>query len=187
MAVCGVDDGQVGSGSTETSCREGGDAVPLMAGIHYAMVTSYRGDSLDHLLSPEARFMVPYRLGFGCSPLQHGCRAPGVHSFYWSVGDDLYHWPHSQIVVNGWTNGSRATIRYTIRRGHEVLVRLQRSLRADTYFSVTSALYLYRVPGLQAGVRLRCTIAMTSGETTIRHTVTIQSGAGPKRGAKLGC
>jgi hypothetical protein len=185
--VCGVDGGQFDVSSTATSCRGPADGLPVPPGTHYALVTTTNAsDTTQRFVSPVVRFVVPYKLGFGCSPLQPGCSDLAVESLYLPFGDSEYGRAYSRFVVNGWFNGPRVTFRFTIKRGRKVLKRLHQARSPDGYYSVNSGFKLYRLRGVAPGTRLTCVIEMSGDGVTTSRAVQIRSGAGSKVGAKLG-
>ncbi len=176
---CGVD-----ASSSATSCRSA-DALPVIPpGTHYALIATTDADGIQVFVSPVVRFIVPYKLGFGCSPVDPGCGL-AVQNLYAPVGDVAYPWTYSQLVVNGWFNGPRLTFTFTIKRGSKVLQRLRQTQSSNGY-SVTSGFLLYRLRGVPAHTPVSCVITMSGGGLTLSRTVKIKAGAGPKVGAALG-
>jgi hypothetical protein len=184
--VCGVDDGQFDASSTTTSCRGNSDALPVPPGTHNALITTTDASDTQRFISPVVRFVVPHKLGFGCSPLQPGCRDLAIESLYLPFGDSEYGRAYSRFVVNGWFNGPHVTFTFTIKRGRKVLKELRQTRSPDLYYTVNSGFKLYRLRGVPAGTRLSCVVKMSGSGVTTSRTVQIRSGAGSRVGAKLG-
>lgn len=125
-----------------------------------------------------ARFVVPYRMGWGCSPLTPGCRDRSYQSFYFPFGEEAISKPFSQLVVRGWFNGPKVRFAFTIKRGRKVLKRLHTTRSSDGNDAFEVDFRLFRLRGVVAGTRLSCLIGMSGGRLTIRRTVSIRAGAG---------
>jgi hypothetical protein len=184
---CGVDVGQIDASSSATSCRGNADALPVPPGTHYALIKTTNADGSQIFISPVVRFIVPYKLGFGCSPLQPGCHELAVQSLYYPFGDEVYPWKHSLLVVRGWFNGPRVTFTFTIKRGSKVLKRLHQTRSTDSQvYYADSNFKLYRLRGVPGGTRLSCVITISGGGVKTSRTVKIRAGAGPKVGTVFG-
>lgn len=178
---CGFDE----PGAVGFSCHGDDDARPIDPGTHYAIIQTTDASGQAQYVSPVSRFIVPVKSGLGCSPLQPGCHDTVIHNDYYRYGSIEYAHPHSRLLVNGWSNAPIVHLTYTIKRGHRVLKRVHDKAGTDTYFSYTSEISIYRLPGVRRGAKVRCTISANGGDGPRTRTVTVRAGAGPRRGAAV--
>jgi hypothetical protein len=184
-AFCGIDAGQTGESLSATSCQTSGYTVP--AGTHYALIKTTNADGTQIFISPPVRFIVPYKAGFGCSPLEPRCGSVPVYNLYAPFGDSSYPSTYTRLLVKGWFNGPRVTFTFTIKHGRNVLKRLHQTRSTDSQaYSAESGFNLYRLRGVHPGTRLTCIITISGGGVKTSRTVKIKAGAGPKVGAVLG-
>jgi hypothetical protein len=175
----------VGFEEVATSCIPPAsvEEQPIPAGTHYALVATGSPAGLQQ--SPLVRFLVPFRLGWGCSPLFPACHLPQVQNFFFPRGDGGYPAAYNLLVLNGWSNGSSVTATFTLRRGSKLVKRIHVTKPPEQNYMVMTGFNMYRLPGIPAGTRLACTVEMSSGGVTIRRSMTLRAGGGPKAGLSL--